>query len=70
MPINVLNTPYKLKPKHRKALTSYLTGQAGLEKTATAMGVTRQRVYTMSAVIFKHAASSGKIDIQALIKDY
>lgn len=69
MPINI-STPYKLKPSSRKALTKYLTGQAGLRDTAAAMDTTRQRVYTLAALICRHAASSGKLDIEAVLKDY
>lgn len=69
MPIN-LSTPYKLKASSRKALTKYLTGQVGLRDTAKAMNTTRQRVYTLAATICRHAASTGKLDIEAVMKDY
>lgn len=70
MPTNVLSTPYKLKASSRKALAKFLNGEAGINETAQAMSTTRQRVYTMATAIFRHAASSGKLDIKVILKDY
>lgn len=69
MPINVTKT-YKLNTKSRKALVKYLKGDIGIQNTAEALNTTRQRVYTMAASIFRHGVSTGKLDIEAVIKDY
>jgi len=69
MPI-AIDTKYKLKAKDRKALTHYLTGTAGITVTAKKMDVTRQQVYTMATVIFRHAGSTGALDIEAILKNY
>ncbi len=69
MPINV-NKTYKLNSKSMKALVRYLKGETGIQQTAEALNTTRQRVYTMAASIFRHGVTTGKLDIEAVIKDY
>lgn len=69
MPI-AITTKYKLKAKDKKALSQYLNSEVGIQATAEALNTTRQRIYTMATAIIRHAASTGKIDIEAVIKDY
>jgi len=69
MPI-VITSKYKLSAAAKKALLKFLKGEAGVNDTAAKLNTTRQRVYTMATAIFRHAATTGKLDIEAVIKDY
>lgn len=62
--------PYKLTRTQRKALLDHLEGRVAFIETSRRLGVTKQRLYTMLAVIFRHAAGTGKIDAATLLKDY
>lgn len=67
-PVNI--TPYKLTKVHKAALTEHLLGKVSLLQTAKRMGLDPQRVYTMLAVILKHSCSTGRINIEEILKDY
>lgn len=69
MPI-AIQQKYKLSGAARKALGKYLRGEAGIQETADTLNTTRQRVYTMSSAIFRHAIAKDKIDVKAVLKDY
>jgi len=69
MPKNVL-TPYKLKPKQRRILANYLAHRGGRDETAAALGISTQRLYTMTNAIIRHACRTKRIDIDAVLKDY
>lgn len=68
MPI-VKIKPYRLTKPSRKALIRYLRGQQSIATTANDMQISRQRVYTMSTAILRHAVAQGEVDIDALLKD-
>ena len=63
-------TPYKLTHPQKLALTKFLHGELSVRNVATTLGLTTQSVYTMCAAIFKHSVGTGRIDVEALLKDY
>lgn len=62
--------PYQLTATQRKVVLDHLQGRKGFLATAEQLGVTKQRLYTMLAVIFRHASSTGTIDAKELLKNY
>lgn len=69
MPKNVL-TPYKLTRPQRRALADYLMHRKGVDETAMKLGITRQRLYTMTTTIVRHMCKTRRIDIETILKDY
>jgi predicted DNA-binding protein YlxM (UPF0122 family) len=63
-------TPYKLTKPHKTAITHYLLGKVSLAETSKRMGITKQRVYTMLAVIMRHSSTTGRINIEEILRDY
>lgn len=62
--------PYKLTATQRKAILDHLEGRKGFLATAQRLGVTKQRLYTMLAVIFRHSTGEGRIDAKELLTHY
>ncbi len=54
----------------RKALAAYLRGDKELGATAEKMGISRQRVYTMSALMLRTMVMNNKIEVDELLADF
>lgn len=63
-------TPFKLSKKQKQGLADYISGKHGVVQTALHMGIPRTRLYTMITALTRHSCKAGKIDINALLKDY
>jgi hypothetical protein len=63
-------TPFRLGRAHKIALAKYLKGTTGIEATCRVMGLSRQRIYTMVTHMTKHSCTTGRINIEEVLKDY
>ncbi len=69
MPIRIL-APYRLTGAQRTIIQSYLNGEVGPNDAAAKLGMSRQRLYTICALILRHSCSAGTTDAKALLAKY
>lgn len=61
---------YRLTKPARKALAAYLRGEAPLQVTADKMGISRQRVYTISSAILRSVVMNKGIEVDELLANF
>jgi hypothetical protein len=75
-PVNKAKAPkiashyYKLNATQKKAMVKYITCKASVATTAKVLNVSHQRVYCISNALLRHAAATGVLDVEAVVKGY
>jgi hypothetical protein len=63
-------TPYKLGKAHKTAIKEHVKGRVNALKTANRLGIGRTRLRVMLSTILVHSCTTGRINIEEVLKDY
>ena len=60
----------KLTTTQKKIFAEYLVGQLSTRDTAKRLGITTQRIYTMSNSMLRHMAVTGKLNTKEFLSNF
>lgn len=63
-------TTVKLTAAQKKIFTEYLLSQRSARDTAKLLGMTTQRIYSMSNTMLRHMASTGKLNTRDFLSNF
>lgn len=63
-------TKVKLTTTQKKIFTEYLLGKRSARVAAKLLGLTTQRIYTMSNAMLRHMAATGKLNTKDFLSNF
>ena len=60
----------KLTTRQKEIFSEYLVGQMSSRETAKRLGITTQRIYTMSNSMLRHMAVTGRLNTKEFLANF